>query len=224
METYTLIVLVLAATIRVATPLLLAALAGMFSERSGVVDLGLEGKMLGAAFAAAAVSAVTGSAWVGLAAGIGTGMALALLMAFACVTHRGNQVVGNPGSTFAHTGYCRFQIGDRAGPESLQKDAKRPANRNPHVSRYATTVGLVNQEKGVRALPSQGDGLRLTRTEKCCEGRDQGGAAGMSLLDPGGVYQLVRPVLPFATDGHLLEDGWRDEDAPEQILKQAEVP
>jgi ABC-type uncharacterized transport system permease subunit len=93
METYTLIVLLLAATIRVAAPLLLAALAGMFSERAGVVDLGLEGKMLGAAFAAATVSAVTGSAWVGLAAGIGTGMALALLMAFACVTHRGNQVV-----------------------------------------------------------------------------------------------------------------------------------
>jgi simple sugar transport system permease protein len=93
MATYTLIVLVLAATIRVAAPLLLAALAGMFSERAGVVDLGLEGKMLGAAFAAAAVSAVTGSAWAGLAAGVGTGLALALLMAFACVTHRGNQVV-----------------------------------------------------------------------------------------------------------------------------------
>jgi simple sugar transport system permease protein len=93
METYTLIVLILAATIRVAAPLLLAALAGMFSERSGVVDLGLEGKMLGAAFAAAAVSAVTGSAWAGLAAGVGTSMVLALLMAFACVTHRGNQVI-----------------------------------------------------------------------------------------------------------------------------------
>ena len=93
METYTLIILLLAATIRVATPLLLAALAGMFSERSGVVDLGLDGKMLGAAFAAAAVSAITGSAWAGLVAGVVTGMVLALLMAFACVTHRGNQVV-----------------------------------------------------------------------------------------------------------------------------------
>ena len=93
METYTLMVLLLAATIRVATPLLLAALAGMFSERSGVIDLGLEGKMLGAAFAAAAVSAVTGSAWAGLAAGILASVALALLIGFACITHRGNQVV-----------------------------------------------------------------------------------------------------------------------------------
>jgi simple sugar transport system permease protein len=93
METYTLIVLLFAATIRVATPLLLAALAGMFSERSGVVDLGLEGKMLGAAFAAAAVSAVSGSAWLGLGAGILTAVALSLLLGFACVTHRGNQVV-----------------------------------------------------------------------------------------------------------------------------------
>jgi general nucleoside transport system permease protein len=93
METYTLVVLTLAATLRVATPLLLAALAGMFSERSGVIDLGLEGKMLGAAFAAAAVSASTGSAWWGLGAGMATSVALAWLIAFACVTLRGNQVV-----------------------------------------------------------------------------------------------------------------------------------
>ncbi len=93
METYTLIVLLLAATIRVATPLLLAALAGMFSERSGVIALGLEGMMLGAAFASAAVAAVSGSAWLGLGAGIVAAMALALLLAFACVTQRGNQVI-----------------------------------------------------------------------------------------------------------------------------------
>ncbi len=93
METYTLIVLLLAATIRVATPLLLAALAGMFSERSGVIDLGIEGKMLGAAFAAASVSAVSGSAWLGLGAGIATAVFLALIIGFACITQRGNQVV-----------------------------------------------------------------------------------------------------------------------------------
>jgi ABC-type uncharacterized transport system permease subunit len=93
METYTLIVLLLAATIRVATPLLLAALAGLFSERAGVIDLALEGKMLGAAFAAAAVAAVTGSVWAGLAAGVATSIGLSLLIGLACVTLRGNQVV-----------------------------------------------------------------------------------------------------------------------------------
>ena len=65
MDTYREIILLLAATIRVATPLVLAALAGLYSERSGVIDLALEGKMLAAAFASAAVAATSGSAWLG---------------------------------------------------------------------------------------------------------------------------------------------------------------
>ena len=80
-------------TIRLATPLVLAALAGLFAERSGVVDIGLEGKMLGAAFVAGATAAVTGSAWLGLCAGIVSAIFLALVDGFACITHRGNQVV-----------------------------------------------------------------------------------------------------------------------------------
>jgi general nucleoside transport system permease protein len=104
MATYTFIVLLLAATIRVATPLLLAALAGLFSERAGVIDLGLEGKMLGAAFASASVAAITGSAWLGLSAGIATGVLLALLIGFACITHRGNQVVAGMAVTIMVAG------------------------------------------------------------------------------------------------------------------------
>jgi simple sugar transport system permease protein len=71
----------------------LAALAGLLAERSGVVDLGLEGKMLAAAFAAAAAAAVSQSALVGVAAAIGVAGALALVHGFACVTHRGDQVI-----------------------------------------------------------------------------------------------------------------------------------
>jgi simple sugar transport system permease protein len=85
--------LTLAATLRVGTPLVLCAMGGLFSEKSGIIDVGLEGKMLMAAFFAAATSAVTGSAWLGVAAAIAAAEVLALLHGFACITHRGNQVV-----------------------------------------------------------------------------------------------------------------------------------
>jgi simple sugar transport system permease protein len=81
------------ATIRGAAPLALAALGGLLAERAGVVDIGLEGKMLVAAFAAAATAAVTGSAWAGLSAGIGAAVLFALVHGLASITYRGNQVV-----------------------------------------------------------------------------------------------------------------------------------
>ena len=84
---------ILDATLRVSTPLILAAMAGLFSERSGIIDISLEGKMLAAAFAAGSVAAVSGSAFLALAAGMLVGVALALFHGFACITHRGNQVV-----------------------------------------------------------------------------------------------------------------------------------
>ena len=81
------------ATVRGAAPLVLAALGGLFSERSGVVDIGIEGKMLASAFAAAATAAVTGSAWIGLGAGIAASVMVSLVHGVACVTYHGNQVV-----------------------------------------------------------------------------------------------------------------------------------
>lgn len=82
-----------ASTLRGATPLILAALAGLFAERAGVVDIGLEGKMLGAAFAAASAAAVTGSAWMGLGAGIIFSIALAMVHGVTVITYRGDQIV-----------------------------------------------------------------------------------------------------------------------------------
>ncbi|HEX4569620.1 MAG TPA: ABC transporter permease [Dongiaceae bacterium] len=83
----------LAAALRLSTPLILCAMAGLLSERSGIVDIGLEGKMLAAAFAAAAIAAVTGSAWLALLCGIVIATLMALLHGYACITQRGNQVV-----------------------------------------------------------------------------------------------------------------------------------
>ena len=68
-------------------------MAGMFCERSGVVNIALEGKLLASAFASAAAAAVTGSAWIGLGVGVGISILFALLHGFATITHRGDQVV-----------------------------------------------------------------------------------------------------------------------------------
>ena len=81
------------ATLRLAAPLVLAALAGLYSERAGVIALGLEGMMLAGAFAAASVAAVTGSPWPGLVAAMAAGMAMALLHGWVCVGRGGDQVV-----------------------------------------------------------------------------------------------------------------------------------
>jgi simple sugar transport system permease protein len=83
----------LASTLRVSTPLILCALAGLFAERSGVVDIGLEGKMLFGAFAAGAAGAMWGSTAVALLAAMGIGVALSWLHGLACVSYRGDQVV-----------------------------------------------------------------------------------------------------------------------------------
>lgn len=83
----------IASTLRVATPLILCALAGFLAERSGVIDLGLEGKMLFAAFAAAAAGSVYGSTTVALAFAIAVAVALSWLHAYATVSHTGDQVV-----------------------------------------------------------------------------------------------------------------------------------
>lgn len=83
----------LASTLRLATPLIFCALAGLFSERSGVVDIGLEGKMLFAAFAAGAVGAVSGSTTLAMLAAMGIAIALSWMHGLACVSHQGDQVV-----------------------------------------------------------------------------------------------------------------------------------
>jgi general nucleoside transport system permease protein len=83
----------IASTLRLATPLILCALAGTVSERAGVIDLGLEGKMLMCAFTAAAVGAVSGSLVFALAAAVAVGVAMSMLHGWGCVSQRGDQVV-----------------------------------------------------------------------------------------------------------------------------------
>ncbi|HEX4297678.1 MAG TPA: ABC transporter permease, partial [Devosia sp.] len=120
--TYDIIVSMLAATLRLTTPLLLACLAGLYSERSGVFDIGLEGKMLAGAFGAAAVAVVTGSAWLGLLAAIIVSIGMALLHAVASITLKGNQIISGVAINFlaqgltAVLGLALFHQGGRTPP------------------------------------------------------------------------------------------------------------
>jgi len=83
----------LASTIRNATPLIFAALGGMFSERSGVVNIGLEGLMLISAFAGVVGASLSGSALVGLGFGLGAGLVFALIHALMCITFEADQII-----------------------------------------------------------------------------------------------------------------------------------
>lgn len=95
---------VLDSTLRLATPLLLACLAGLFSERAGIFDIGLEGKMLFAAFFSAAAAALSGNVWIGLLAGISASMVLSGIHGLASITFRGNQLISGVAINFLAAG------------------------------------------------------------------------------------------------------------------------
>jgi simple sugar transport system permease protein len=84
---------ILASTIRLSVPLIFCCLAGLYAERSGVVDIGLEGKMLAAAFAAAVIASIAGSAWLGLVAAIAVAVVFSLIHGVSSISYRGNQIV-----------------------------------------------------------------------------------------------------------------------------------
>ena len=93
MDLFNAFIVVFASGIRLGTPLILACLAGLWSERSGVVDIGLEGKILVGAFGSAAVATFTGSVWLGLLAGVAATVAVSLIHGYASIDQRANQIV-----------------------------------------------------------------------------------------------------------------------------------
>jgi len=95
---------ILDTSVRLATPLLFACLAGLYSERAGIFDIGLEGKMLAAAFFSAAAAAVTGSVWLGMLAGIGASLVFSLIHGLASITFRGNQLISGVAINFIAAG------------------------------------------------------------------------------------------------------------------------
>ncbi|PTQ70745.1 ABC transporter permease [Celeribacter persicus] len=116
---YLTIIQILDSSVRLATPLLLTCLAGLFSERAGVVDIGLEGKLLAAAFLSSAAAAVTGSIWIGLLAGIAGSLAFSMIHGLASITFKGDQLISGVALNFLAAGLTVvvgqswFQLGGR---------------------------------------------------------------------------------------------------------------
>jgi len=98
------LVQILESTLRLATPLLFVCLAGLFSERAGIFDIGLEGKLLIGAFFSAAIAFWSGSAVIGLLAGVGASVVFALIHGVASITFRGNQLISGVAINFLAAG------------------------------------------------------------------------------------------------------------------------
>ncbi|MDE5100661.1 MAG: ABC transporter permease, partial [Trichodesmium sp. St16_bin4-tuft] len=98
----------LSATIRLSVPLAFAALGGLFSERSGVLNIALEGMLLTGAFVSAAVSLTTGNIWIGTLVAVLTGGILGLIHAYLCVSLKVNQLVSSLAINLAASGLTAY--------------------------------------------------------------------------------------------------------------------
>lgn len=101
---YNTLLQILDSTLRLATPLLLACIAGLYSERAGVFDIGLEGKMLMAAMTSGAVAYLSGSVWLGALAGIAGSLIFAAIHGLTAITFRGNQLIAGVALNFLASG------------------------------------------------------------------------------------------------------------------------
>jgi simple sugar transport system permease protein len=121
----------LAAMLRYATPLVYAAMGGMFSERSGVVNIGLEGMMLMGAFFACWGADVTGNWFLGTLIAIGFGGLLALVYAFFAIHLRADQIVGGTAINFLALGITGYMFIDVYGNEGTP--ANLPSIPDVHI-------------------------------------------------------------------------------------------
>lgn len=185
---YTLI----ASTIRLATPLILAATGGLFSERSGVINIALEGMMLAGAFTAAVVTVFTANPWIGLLAAVVAGVLVAGIHGIATINFRADQVVsgtainilflGVPallsGALFASTGATPQLPRDQVLPDLLIFDAQSSPmlasifNQKPLVYFAVLVVAL-----SVYILKRTRFGLRLRAVGENPEAADTAGVS-----------------------------------------------
>jgi general nucleoside transport system permease protein len=135
---------ILDSTLRLATPLLLACLAGLYSERAGIFDIGLEGKMLVAAMCSASVAFLTGSVWIGLLAGIGGSLLFAAIHGIASITFRGNQLIAGVALNFLASGITVLVAQRLFGQGGRTPPLTGDARFNPITLPFAEDLGSID--------------------------------------------------------------------------------
>ena len=113
-----------AAAIRLATPIIYAGLGGMFSERVGIVNIGLEGTMLTSAFAGVVASHYTGNPWIGVLVSVLTGGLVSLILAVLTIKYAGDQIVSGTGINILALGFTSYMTqiiwGNRGASDGVQ--------------------------------------------------------------------------------------------------------
>lgn len=142
--------IVLESTLRSAMPLIIAALGGVYSELSGVVNIALEGMMLTGAFLAVAVTHQTGSPYLGLLAAMAGGGALALIHAVVSVRYKANQVVSGTAINILAAGLTTLLLNKMWGEAGVSPPVTRipdltwPIGITPFVPLAFLLVGLTH--------------------------------------------------------------------------------
>jgi simple sugar transport system permease protein len=168
-------------TIRLATPLIWAAIGGLYSERAGVINVALEGLMLAGAFTAAAVTFYAGSPWAGLAAAMAAGSMVAALLAVICIRFEANEVVAGTGinilflglpavlsgALFLSSGSTpqlpQAQLVPEIGDVSLLSILALAAVAATHYLLYRTPFGLRLRAAGENPAAADAAGVRVLR-------------------------------------------------------------
>ncbi len=118
---FTLITSILTITLRAGASLIYGTVGEIYTERSGILNLGVEGMMLTGAVTGFATAYYTGNVWLGVLAAMAAGAALATIHAFLTVTMRANQVVSGLSITLFGTGLASF-LGERLGPAANNRN------------------------------------------------------------------------------------------------------
>jgi general nucleoside transport system permease protein len=187
------------ATLTTATPLVLAALGELLCERSGVLNLGIEGTMYAGAFVGFVTAGRVGSAWVGLAVAMVVGLLAGLLVALLVVTLGVNQHVAGIGTTLLLIASCDFVNRLLYGAGTVPQVPKFPLlfADTPVASQYLLTylTFLLVVPATYVALRSTGFGLRLRAVGENPEAADAAGisvaATRYAALSVGGMLMAV---------------------------------